>query len=541
VTVATGPHIVRSLNDLRQHCAEDFCTFVGYAADHYGYERIPDAHYKIADWLQGGFPPNPMFISRTKAVYGFRYLAKTTLITRWWSMWRWLRCPHMQGKVHSSTDPNAKAMARSIRKGLNELPIMQHLAPDPGEGVYEFNLKGIEPEHGYSMACAGIKTSLTSSRADFYIFDDPEPDDDPESMHVRIIKAMMEAKHILHRPDRWLKHFGTKTLPVPERTQLIVVGQPHCETTCYFPETTDIGGLDEGDGHPLDDAKYLIVPVIDSDGNWTWPEQMEAKYYNYEEGRPQTLAEVRKQFTTRNWELQMMINPQYAATKGAMLRLDEIEEKLRIVENPVVAIDPADSNVDGCEWGVAIGGLCFGKNGHQIHVNYLGGFTGEVYEGDTEDWSISESVWRQIFDIADEFGAVTVLLEKNFKGAVRACERYHRKAGRSGTVEEIPATMNKTRRIVRALDQPINNGMVSMDPSVLKNRMNRRQLSRLQHKKLPIPCDRLDALALLFDYLLEGSELTNPHEHGQRVDVLQFPTNMENATGVGGYRLGDPI
>ncbi len=173
-----------------------------------------------------------------------------------------------------------------------------------------------------------------------------------------------------------------------------------------------------------------------------------------------------------------------------------------------MVIDPADSDDGESEWGVAIGGAYRGDAGTKIHVNYLGGFMGQAYEGDLWDDSIYESIWRQIFDIAKEFDVRTVLLEGNLVAAIRACHRYIYKAGVPCNVVEIRVKGRKITRIVNGLDQPINNGMVSANEEVLDDQENMRQLARLKYNRLPKPCDRLDALSSLIGYIMETDELS---------------------------------
>lgn len=523
------------INECRQFVVEDFARFVEYAAS-LEKHRPPWFHYTIANWLQSRRRGETIrkWISRVKCIYGFRLAAKTWLL-RQYVLWRWLRCPLMQVVIHSSTDDVSRRMAKAVKKALRDNPLLDHLCPKTATGSYEFNLHGQEPEQGYSLTCAGINTSLTSSRADIYIFDDPEPDVNPESMHDRIIDAFIEAKHILHRPDRHLDHFKTATIPIAERTQLIVVGQPHCESTVYFPATSDF--TEDGEsGHPLRGSKFLILPVITRNGEWTWREMMESKYWNEQEGRPDTVEEVRKKFTTRNWECQMMINPMYAATRGAVLNMDMVKERLRLVPEPIMAIDPADSET-GCEWGIVIGGIVSGEHGHQLHICYMGGVTGEVYEGDMSDATLGESVWRTIFDIGFEFGVKKILLECNLKSAQMACRRYIRKTDTRAIVEEIRVRSNKLRRITEALEQPINNGMVTCNPEVKSDPANMRQFTRLKFTKLPSPIDRLDALSMLINHLNELPELTNPKSM-LTYDIyssLKFPS--QSRVGSSGLRL----
>lgn len=489
--------------EAKQYVSEDFRRMVWHGARLRG-EKPPPFHYHMADFIQGA---RPEWVVQKKVILGFRFGAKTWLAARQYCKFRWRRCPLTQVIVHSSNDAMAKDFVRAIKEEMLFDPLMDDLRPEASTSDFAFNLRGIRPEQGFSIRAAGIKTSVKGSRADLYLFDDPEPETDPESLRDRIVQAFDEAGSILHTPDRHLQTMQDEngqtpdTLPVPERTQLIVLGQPNCTTTAYLPGEMD---EDEDEGHPLRDAKYLTIPVLDSKGNWRWPDMARRKWYNWEEGRPKTPAEVRRGMTTSRWELQYMINTRFAEIAGPVLRLNEIEVALKVIPNPIVVIDPADSET-GSEWGITVMGLV----DRMIHIGYLGGFRAQAYEGD--DWeSMGQSAWRRIFDIGYEFHARQYYLEVNLKSAASACRRYIAKnQDVRGTVFEYRATKQKKRRIPETLEQPVNNRMVSAAPEVMGDRENVRQLRKLRWDRLPNPNDRIDVAAAGFEILMEEPHLTS--------------------------------
>ena len=488
----------------RQWVGEDLKRMVAHGARLRGHTP-PPMHYIMADFLQGA---RPEWIARVKAMLGFRFAAKTAF--RQYCKFRWLRCPWTQIIIHSSNDNMAKKFVQAIKEELLFDPLMEHLRPEASSSDFEFNLKGVRHEQGYSIVCAGIKTSLTGSRCDFYGFDDPEPEVDPESLHDRVIQAIGEAGDILHSPRRHLHKMGWDEVPIPERLQMLVVGQPHCPTTAYIPRDEDFEIGEEG--NPLINAVFLKIPVLRGDGSWMWPEMMEQKYYNWTEDRPMTVEEVRLSMPTSRWELQYMINVDFMKEAAPVLKLAEIERSFRLVQNPILVVDPADSET-GCEWGLTV----LGMFEHKIHVCYLGGVRGEAYEGD--DWqSMGESTWRKVFDLADEFHCREVFLEANLKSAATACRRYVAKNNVRCVVNEFRVSHMKKRRIPEILEQPINNGMVSCNPTVLSDVENLRQMTKLRWDKLPNPNDRLDALSMGVGILIEEPHLwaLRKHSHQRR-------------------------
>ena len=228
---------------------------------------------------------------------------------------------------------------------------------------------------------------------------------------------------------------------------------------------------------------------------------------------------------TSRWELQHQINTEFMLGAGPVLRLKEIEVDYKVVQRPIMVVDPADSEA-GCEWGLFIGGL----HEQKLHISHLSGIFGEAYEGD--DWeSMGQSSWRQVFDIAAEYGVQRVYLESNLKSAAAACRRYVAKTGTSVVVEEYRARRSKKTRIPELLEQPINNRMVSANPGVMKDKENTRQMSKLRWDKLPKPNDRIDVLAGAVEILVEEPHL---FAVGDRPDFEQtaVPKSFARIAGI---------
>jgi hypothetical protein len=501
--------------------AADLKNFVTYNVRAMGHTPH-QLQYLIADFFQGA---RPEWIASSKVLLGFRYLTKTFMV-RQYCKWRWLRNPQTQIIVHSSTRNLAKRFAKAILQSLRQDPLVQHLAPGPEAGEYEWNLGGVLPEQGFSLQCAGIKTSLTGSRADVYIFDDPEPDDEPEALHDRIIRSFEEARFILHPPTRWLEYFRRRTgrpeleqVPPPERTQLLVVGQPHTEATAYVPPSPEIDS--DGDGHPLANARFLRVPAVDSRGRWLWPQ----RYYSKRMARVLAPGEVARGFTKRTWRLQMLLSvtPEHA---GEIIDLRMVPRSHRLVANPGMVVDPADGR--NCEWGVCVGGLV----GNQIHVQEMMGFHGEAFGDDPADEYMGESAWARVFDLAEDLDVRWVLIEKNLKAARTACRRYLSKRKLKIAVYEHASVRSKHRRIVEALEHPIPNGMVTFEPHLLSNAQNARQITGVTYSRLPEPNDRVDALAMLIHHFVEYPGLATVRDPsrmtGPRVREVRMSQTYQN-------------
>jgi len=525
-----------SVTDARNYVAPNFRRMIVHGAALRGHTNVPPHHLFMADFLEG---TKPQWVKRAKIILGGRFLAKTWLGARQYVKWRLIRCPWMQFIVHSSNDKMAGRFVGAMKQEMREDPLTTAWIPATHTSDYEFTLNGIQHEQGASIVAAGIKTSMTGARADVYIFDDPEPDTEPEAFHDRILEAFGEAGDILHSPSRHLHRMAVAdgvaptVVPVPERTQLIVLGQPHCATSAYIPRPEDFE--DDAEGHPLIDAACIRIPTtvrgrrLDSLDAWRWRDMMTQKYFNWSEGRPSTPLEVSRTMPTSRWELQHQINTDFMVSAGPVLKITEIEIAVKRPARNILVVDPADSE-EGCEWGLVVLGMCDNK----VHIGYLGGEQGQAYEGD--GWEgMAQSVWRRIFDLAYEMGCREVFLEKNLKACTSACRRYVAKTKLRGVVvSEFHAKGNKKRRIPELLEPLINNRMVSAHPGVLEDRITRRQMVKLRWDKLPKPNDRIDVLAHGFDILVE-----EPHLYALGGPGRQFPDAGERDRSSGFGRVDD--
>lgn len=530
----------QSIEAARTYIAGNFRRMVAHGSELRRYKAVPPHHYFMADFLEG---TRLNWKTRAKIILGGRFLAKTWLGARQYVKWRMIRCPYTQVIVHSSNDKMAGRFVAAMKEEMRLDPLTADWIPPGHTSDYEFTLNGITHEQGASIVAAGIKTSMTGARADVYIFDDPEPDTEPEAFHERILEAFGEAGDILHSPARHLHHMvgpdgePLTEVPDPERTQLIVLGQPHCTTSAYIPRPEDFD--EDAEGHALIDASCIRIPTVvsgkrlDSLDAWRWLDMAKEKYYSPVLGRPLYPSEVKRSMPTSRWELQHMINTDFMISAGPVLKLKEIELIVVRPARNILIIDPADSE-EGCEWGITVVGM----HNHKIHISYLAGEQGEAYEGD--DWeTMAASVWRRIFDVATELGCREVHIEKNLKTCITACRRYvakQKKAGRMRgiVIVEFAARGNKKRRIPEALEPMINNGIVSAHPSVLADKINRRQMVKLRWDKLPKPNDRIDVLAHACNILVD-----EPHLYALGGAGVSLPDVGDPAPGTGFATISD--
>ncbi len=499
---------------MREYVVYDFKRYVEYAAGLDHYEVCP-FQYLIADFMQGA---KPEWIWRKKVILGFRGSAKTWLCVRRYIEWRLLRVPSTQIIVHSSTDRLAAGITGALLETFRHNPLFNHLKPRGQPGSTAFNLQGIRVEKGDQITSVGIKTAMTGTRGHLYIFDDPEPDNSPEAMHAWIMAAYQEAELILHPVD---KLWPSGVVPDPEKTQFIVVGQPHWTGTAYLPPPPDPMSGDE-DSHPLSDAKFLKIPplmVCDKDHpDAAWSKKFSRYERSLMPGRFPSAEQIHKRddkiIEPPRWRLQMEIDTTPVEGVGSVIKVTKLPKLHRDIwagAKKTMVVDPADS-AERCEWGVVIAGLW----DNMIHVIDMVGFRSEVWDVEGEKMP-GEEAWESIFELAESVGVHDIYLEKNYKAAAISAKRTLRKLKMRANVYEYAATQNKLARITRSLDLPLNSGMVSFEPHVIEDPRNFRQLSELRYTKLPVPDDRIDALAAVIDHLLDMPNVTGITSNAKRV------------------------
>jgi len=489
-----------------------------------GHEPEP-FQFVMADFLQGATPD---WDTRKKCILGFRGSAKTTAV-RWYCEWRYLRVPHTQIIVHSSTDALAGEFTKAVLQVIRDDRLFEHLRPKGQVGTLSFTLGGVRLEKGYSMRCAGINTAVTGQRAHLYVFDDPEPDNQPEAYRNRIVAAFAEAEQVLHPVD-FLWPGGH--IPTPERTNYIVIGQPHWIGTAYVPDPPDpLTG--EERSHPLKDAKFLKIPalrVVDKDTPGSFVSKIQPPPHGKAEMsmmpkrfKTEALCRLRdlKILSPQRWRLTMMIDLTKIEDEGAIIPFSSLEPahwSPNQLRHRILVIDPADGGA--CEWGIAAMGL---DVTNRIHVLDMFGIRGANMTIELGDKS-GQEIWFRIFDYAKEMMIQKIYLEQNLKNARITAQRAMMVwSGHKLSIQEYPAKQNKHQRIVRSWEHPVNSGMMTFEPHVLDDPENARQMMSLSYTHLPEPNDRLDAAADGITVLMDAPGVINPNRVQERRPGIHRP------------------
>jgi len=157
--------------------------------------------------------------SRRFIIQGFRGVAKS-FITCAFAVWLLWRNPNIKIMIVSASKERADANASFIKKIINELPFLNHLAARKGQRdtANIFDVGPSKPDHSPSVKSVGITGQLTGSRADFIIADDVEV---PNNSFTQVMRERLA--ELVKEFDAIIKPGGT----------ILYLGTPQSENTLY--------------------------------------------------------------------------------------------------------------------------------------------------------------------------------------------------------------------------------------------------------------------------------------------------------------------
>jgi hypothetical protein len=193
----------------------DFRKFLYFIWKHL---QLPDPtplQYDIAHWLQHG--------PKRQIIEAFRGVGKSW-VTSTYAIWRLLRDPDEKIMVVSASKNRADDFSTFTLRLIREVPILNHLRPDPTKGHREskisFDVGPSRASHSPSVKSVGIFGQLAGSRATHIIADDIEVPNNSatEDLREKLLKAVEEFEAIL----------------VPEGTPRVTyLGTPQTEESVY--------------------------------------------------------------------------------------------------------------------------------------------------------------------------------------------------------------------------------------------------------------------------------------------------------------------
>ncbi|MGQ0595860.1 phage terminase large subunit [Aquabacterium sp.] len=169
--------------------------------------------YDIAKYLQRG--------PKRRMVQAFRGVGKSWL-TAGYVLWRLYKNPNERVLVVSASKDRADAFSVFVKRLIAEMPLLQHLQPDPSKGhrdsIVAFDVGPSEAAQAPSVRSVGINGQLTGGRATLIIADDVEVPKNSltQTMRDKLAESVKEFDAVL----------------VPEG-EIIYLGTPQTEMSLY--------------------------------------------------------------------------------------------------------------------------------------------------------------------------------------------------------------------------------------------------------------------------------------------------------------------
>jgi hypothetical protein len=191
---------------------EDFRIFLVLLWREMGLPDPTKMQLLFADTLQQGN-------HRKLGLLGFRGFAKT-LICIAFALWNLYKDQSLQIAFWSSNQDNAADSTKLMLKLIKEIDWLSHLypTPDQDQSALSFDVRGRGISRGSSVMAFGIGGSITGTRADILIVDDPETSSngDTAKKRISIDRAMNEA-----------------TFVIKDGGRIVVLGTVHFDDSLY--------------------------------------------------------------------------------------------------------------------------------------------------------------------------------------------------------------------------------------------------------------------------------------------------------------------
>ncbi len=182
----------------------DFRNFLFLAWDHLGLPEPTPEQYDIAEYLQHG--------PRRKMIMAFRGVGKSWVYGAF-AAWRLYCNPDWKIVCVSGTKAAADALAQFVKRLIDEMPILQHLRPRPGQrdSVVVFDVGPARLSKDPSFKSVGITGQITGSRADETIADDIETTNNSytQTGRDRLLELIKEFAAISKPETGYITYLGT--------------------------------------------------------------------------------------------------------------------------------------------------------------------------------------------------------------------------------------------------------------------------------------------------------------------------------------------
>jgi hypothetical protein len=230
---------------------KDFRVFMHVVWKHLNLPNPTPVQNDIAYYLQNAPTLTPK--GRRIVVEAFRGVGKSW-VTSGFVCWLLLNNPQLKILVVSASKERADAFSNFVKRLINEIPILQHLAPsgDQRDSVIAFDVGGATPDHSPSVKSVGITGQITGSRADVLIADDIEVPNNSatQMMRDKLSEAVKEFDAIL-KPNGRIVYLGTPQTEMSLYNQLPERGYEVRIWPAQYPELRKVA-----------DYKGALAPII---------------------------------------------------------------------------------------------------------------------------------------------------------------------------------------------------------------------------------------------------------------------------------------
>ena len=218
----------------------DFRVFMAVVWQHLNLPSPTPIQYDMARYLQTG--PRRMLIE------AFRGVGKSW-VTSALACWILLNDPQSKVLVVSASKDRADAFSSFVKRLINEIPILQHLSPGPGQrdSMISFDVGPAMASHSPSVKSVGITGQISGSRANVLIADDTETpgNSQTQTMRDRLSEAVKEFDAVIV-PGARIIYLGTPQTEMSLYTQL---GERGYETRIWPAQYPEINKIDSYKGN----------------------------------------------------------------------------------------------------------------------------------------------------------------------------------------------------------------------------------------------------------------------------------------------------
>lgn len=476
----------------------DFLTFFVMWARLQGW-RVPLLHVRICQWLEHCTDPE-------RVLMVFRGAAKSTIYAVY-KAWRLHRDPARRSLVWSADGPTAEMLTADVINVLRNHPLTSHMLGGRKPGKKRFWVGGSTDARNASMRATGVDANATGARADDVDFDDVEVPGNIETTEARskLRNRISDSTHILV-PGGQATYIGTPHTTDSIYPEVIAGGAAVLKIALFqhavrfepkpgrvvfplpFAPESDglyvLAGIHKGARLLVEGTDFTmrggalvfeapLDAVMDVYTGCAWPERF---------NREEIALRRRKTRTLNAWDSQYMLE----AKPLNDIRLDPVRLRHYGMEpairhgNGGVSMWLGNVRIVGaaCRWDPSSGKLKSDVSSLAVVLQDEHGarywhrsvaLVGEVAETSEDGKTITGGQVLQIVSVVRELNLPRVVIETNGVGTFAPAwlKTALKQAKLQCGVKAEPQATNKNKRILEAIEGPLNSGQLWAHSSVI--------------------------------------------------------------------------